>query len=77
VKIGADDCYIFDIGYKTSMTMANEEPAMRNLIIDGAAGGETKRRHDYHLGDFLYVISPLIYSNNFMNDLKTHLNLYY
>jgi hypothetical protein len=22
----------------------NEEPAMRNLIIDGAAGGETKRR---------------------------------
>jgi hypothetical protein len=24
----------------------NEEPAMRNLIIDGAAGGETKRRHD-------------------------------
>jgi hypothetical protein len=23
-----------------------EEPAMRNLIIDGAAGGETKRRHD-------------------------------
>jgi hypothetical protein len=21
------------------------EPAMRNLIIDGAAGGETKRRH--------------------------------
>jgi hypothetical protein len=24
----------------------NEEPAKRNLIIDGAAGGETKRRHD-------------------------------
>jgi hypothetical protein len=24
----------------------NEEPAMRNLIIDGAAGGETKIRHD-------------------------------
>jgi hypothetical protein len=24
----------------------NEETAMRNLIIDGAAGGETKRRHD-------------------------------
>jgi hypothetical protein len=24
----------------------NEEPAMSNLIIDGAAGGETKRRHD-------------------------------
>jgi hypothetical protein len=24
----------------------NEEPAMRNLIIDGAAGGETKRRYD-------------------------------
>jgi hypothetical protein len=24
----------------------NEEPAMRNLIIDGAAGDETKRRHD-------------------------------
>jgi hypothetical protein len=24
----------------------NEKPAMRNLIIDGAAGGETKRRHD-------------------------------
>jgi hypothetical protein len=22
------------------------EPAMRNLIIDGTAGGETKRRHD-------------------------------
>jgi hypothetical protein len=27
-------------------TRFNEEPAMRNLIIDGAAGGETKRRHD-------------------------------
>jgi hypothetical protein len=26
--------------------LLNEEPAMRNLIIDGAAGGETKRRHD-------------------------------
>jgi hypothetical protein len=25
---------------------SNEEPGMRNLIIDGAAGGETKRRHD-------------------------------
>jgi hypothetical protein len=24
----------------------NEEPAMRNRIIDGAAGGEPKRRHD-------------------------------
>jgi hypothetical protein len=24
----------------------NEEPAMRNLIIDGAAGGEIKIRHD-------------------------------
>jgi hypothetical protein len=24
----------------------NEEPAMRNLIIDGTAGGETKIRHD-------------------------------
>jgi hypothetical protein len=24
----------------------NDEPAMRNLLIDGAAGGETKRRHD-------------------------------
>jgi hypothetical protein len=24
----------------------NEEPAMRNLIIDGAAGAETKKRHD-------------------------------
>jgi hypothetical protein len=24
----------------------NDEPAMKNLIIDGAAGGETKRRHD-------------------------------
>jgi hypothetical protein len=24
----------------------NEEPAMRNLMIDGAAGGETKTRHD-------------------------------
>jgi hypothetical protein len=28
------------------LTARNEEPAMRNLIIDGAAGGETKRRHD-------------------------------
>jgi hypothetical protein len=26
-----------------------EEPAMKNLIIDGAAGGETKRRHDVTL----------------------------
>jgi hypothetical protein len=26
--------------------MGYEEPAIRNLIIDGAAGGETKRRHD-------------------------------
>jgi hypothetical protein len=25
--------------------LCNEEPAMRNLIIDGAAGGETKRCH--------------------------------
>jgi hypothetical protein len=24
----------------------NDEPEMKNLIIDGAAGGETKRRHD-------------------------------
>jgi hypothetical protein len=24
----------------------NAEPAMRNLIIDGAAGGDTKIRHD-------------------------------
>jgi hypothetical protein len=24
----------------------NEEHAMRNLIIDGAAGGDTKIRHD-------------------------------
>jgi hypothetical protein len=29
-----------------SSVFVNEEPAMRNLIIDGAAGGETKRRHD-------------------------------
>jgi hypothetical protein len=28
------------------MPHCNEEPAMRNLIIDGAAGGETKIRHD-------------------------------
>jgi hypothetical protein len=28
------------------LNYTNEEPAMRNLIIDGAAGGETKRRHD-------------------------------
>jgi hypothetical protein len=27
-------------------TTINEEHAMRNLIIDGDAGGETKRRHD-------------------------------
>jgi hypothetical protein len=26
--------------------LANEEPAMRNLIIDGGAGGETKIHHD-------------------------------
>jgi hypothetical protein len=32
---------------KTESThFINEEPALRNLIIDGAAGGETKRRHD-------------------------------
>jgi hypothetical protein len=35
---------------KISLTLVkwpdNEEPAMRNLIIDSAAGGETKRRHD-------------------------------
>jgi hypothetical protein len=28
-----------------TMAIVNEEPAMRNLIIDGTAGGETKRRH--------------------------------
>jgi hypothetical protein len=28
------------------MTTNNEEPAMWNLIIDGAAGGETKIRND-------------------------------
>jgi hypothetical protein len=40
----------------------NEEPAVRNLIIDGAAGGETKRRHavtfpllTLHRGKDLYI----------------------
>jgi hypothetical protein len=40
----------------------NEEPAMKNLIIDGAAGGETKRRHDVtfplltlHRGKDVYI----------------------
>jgi hypothetical protein len=32
-------------GFHTEFTV-NEEPAMRNLTIDGAAGGETKIRHD-------------------------------
>jgi hypothetical protein len=38
----------------------NEEPAMRNLIIDGAAGGETKRRHDvtFPLCTFFYRMFP-------------------
>jgi hypothetical protein len=34
--------------YKIERRGINEEPAMRNLIIDGAAGGETK-----------YVTTPL------------------
>jgi hypothetical protein len=33
--------------------VCNEEPAMRNLIIDGAAGGETKRS-----STFFYRIFP-------------------
>jgi hypothetical protein len=31
---------------RTHPGASNEELAMKNLIIDGAAGGETKRRHD-------------------------------
>jgi hypothetical protein len=33
----------------------NEEPAMRNLIIDGAAGGETKRHHKWRHFSFVDV----------------------
>jgi hypothetical protein len=40
--------------------MFNEEPAMRNLIIDGAAGGETKRRHfsSVDVAPWIYRIFP-------------------
>jgi hypothetical protein len=31
---------------KHNQKRITEEPAMRNLIIDGAAGGETKRHND-------------------------------
>jgi hypothetical protein len=30
----------------SNLSITNEEPAMSNLIIDGAAGGETKIGHD-------------------------------
>jgi hypothetical protein len=30
------------LGFHHSKVLPNEENAMRNLIIDGAAGGETK-----------------------------------
>jgi hypothetical protein len=40
------ECIFFNrsvaLGYTVRTLQCNEEPAMRNLIIDGAAGGETK-----------------------------------
>jgi hypothetical protein len=44
-KILVDDLLFANFQFY-SIEKFNEEPAMRNLIIDGAAGGETKRRHD-------------------------------
>jgi hypothetical protein len=36
----------FQQDWADNLCSSNEEPAMRNLIIDGAAGGETKIRND-------------------------------